>query len=434
MKKPVKIALIILAAALLIIAAAVSAYFIWEKKPAVSETLPEETAAPELMSETVEVAENDSLEDLEYEAIENERKDGVYTILLVGIDDMSDQTDTILVCKLDTNEHTMNLVSIPRDTLINVPWEVKKINSVYYGAENSDKDPQKGIDALKEQVKKIIGYDVDCYAFISVKSLVDVIDAVGGVDFDVPTYIQYIDQAHDYWVFLGPGYQHLDGVSAMAVVRYRETYSTGDLGRIEVQHDFLKAAAEQFLSLGTIPHAKEIIKIIKSETHTDLSDANIAYLFRQALQCSADDIKFMTLPVTNQNLDLSYAVISLDEWVEMLNEYLNPFSEPLTYGNLDVVFKNYFGYGCTGFPQDPIFFANVNGMDSNNSHKDTDEKADSDTSEQTPELPQTSSAPEITVPETPSDPQPEVQVPDIPDIPQPPSEPAAEQQTDNTAE
>ncbi|MBP5169716.1 MAG: LCP family protein, partial [Oscillospiraceae bacterium] len=60
-----------------------------------------------------------------------ERKDGVYTILIVGVDQISESTDTMMVCRFDTNSHKIDCVNIPRDTLINVAWDLRKLNSVY---------------------------------------------------------------------------------------------------------------------------------------------------------------------------------------------------------------------------------------------------------------------------------------------------------------
>ena len=417
MNKTLKIILFIAVAVILLDVIAFAVYTRWEEAPrqvAESPVQPKETAPLD------ETPNQDELESLQTEKPATQKKDGVYTILLVGIDDASDQTDTIIVGKIDTNEHSMNFVSIPRDTLVNVAWDTKKINTVYYGTERSHGTQDEAISALRQQVKNIMGYDVDCYAFISIRAFVDVIDAMGGVFFDVPDYVAYIDQTNEYWVFLAPGYQHLNGVNAMGVVRFRETYPTADLGRIEVQHDFLKAVADQCLSLGTIPHAKQIIDIIRNETETDLSAANIAFFMRQAMMCKSENIRFMTVPASNQFLnDLSYAVIHLDDWMAMLNEYMNPFDENMTYGNVNIIFRNYFGYGCTGGFLDPAFFAAANEeiMRQNNGESGTEETQ----KPETPETPQAPQNPEPSQPEVPQEPEPEPEPvqPEAPTAPEP---------------
>ena len=78
----------------------------------------------------------------------------------------------------------------------------------------------------------------------------------------------------------------LSGYDAIGLCRYRAGYVNGDLERIEVQHQLLKAAAEQFISLGNIPNIGKVAKILAENTDTNLSAANIAYFIRQALMLS----------------------------------------------------------------------------------------------------------------------------------------------------
>ncbi len=316
--------------------AAVLVYSLWEKPPEivteepVSETpvIPEETTAPtpEPMPEGT--------------AFDSGRQDGVYTILLAGVDLMSGSTDTILVGKLDTVQHTMNFVSIPRDTIINVDWEVRKINSVYIGSKNAGGT---GIDALSIHIRRTVGFVPDCYAVLDINTFIQIIDELGGVDYDVPFEMEY-----DYWdvnpgervrVYLAPGYQHIDGLHAMAIVRNRYGYITGDLERIEIQQDFMRSCIEQFISAGTIPHAGVIARILAENMDTDLSAANIAWFMRQALLCGTDNIRFSMMPADDCELmGYSYALPKLYEWIDMINEQLNPFEDPIGYYSLNVIY------------------------------------------------------------------------------------------------
>ena len=79
----------------------------------------------------------------------------------------------------------------------------------------------------------------------------------------------------------------------MGLVRFRYGYMNGDLDRINVQHDFLKAAAEQFLSQGSIPNASKVISILAGSMDTNLTAANMAYFARQLMMCSSEDIEFL---------------------------------------------------------------------------------------------------------------------------------------------
>lgn len=278
-------------------------------------------------------------------AFDTNRQDGIFTFLLVGNDDGTGNTDTIMVGKLDTNEHKIDVVSIPRDTLINVDWSVRKINSVYWGSKNSGGN---GIDALMRHVKNITGFEPDCYAVIDLGIFIDVIDALGGVDFDVPVPMHYEDSAQNLYIHLDPGMQHLDGYAAMGLCRFRYGYANGDYGRIEMQQKFLKACAEQFITLGNVPNISKVVKILADGLDTNLSGANIAYFIRQALKCQPENINFHMVPSDSAGIGgLSYSVINLYSWIDMLNQCLNPFESPIGVNNLDIVYRNGGSYAAT---------------------------------------------------------------------------------------
>ena len=131
----------------------------------------------------------------------------------------------------------------------------------------------------------------------------------------------------------------------MAVCRYREGYITGDLGRIEVQHAFLKACLKQMISAGNIPHAPAVLRILSEGLKTNLSSGNIAWFLRQALQCKEENVRFDTLPADPKLLQgYSYAVPRLDEWLAMINADLNPYEEPITQWQLNLVYCDWMGH------------------------------------------------------------------------------------------
>ena len=375
-KTGLKIALLVAIILIIVAAAAAAAYMLWEKAPEIVVNTP---ATEDVVKETepTAVTEGETMAELTAEptpaptptptpeptptpnplesavAPLNEREDGVYTVLIVGEDKWTGNTDTILVGKIDTKAHKMDFVSLPRDTLINMDWDVRKLNSVYYKARNAGQDPA---EQLKLRVKEIIGFDVDCYAIVNLEAFIEVIDTIGGVEFDVPQDIYFEDYTmvngewEDTYNAIYAGKQTLNGLQCMGLVRYRHGYTGGDLDRIKVQHDFLRACASQFISLGNIPNVGKVIDILAKNIDTDLSAANIAYFFRQALMCAPEDINFHTMPTTPRTLGegYSYAVILVYQWRDMINQVLNPYSEPIAIHHLNVMFNDYIGIGCTG--------------------------------------------------------------------------------------
>lgn len=323
-KKGLRIALSVLGVVALVFIGAFCYYMLWEKAPDVTPSAPKRPVSSE--------DDTNAVED------DTDRQDGVYTILLVGNDDGNGNTDTIMVGKIDTKQHKMDFVSIPRDTLINNTWDVRKINAVYWGSKNSGGN---GIDSLKDNIKRLVGFEVDNYAIIDLGVFIDTVDALGGVYFDVPQALNYEDPTQNLTIHVAAGYQLLNGYDAMGVVRYRSGYVTGDIGRIEMQHKFLKACAEQFITLGNIPNISKVVDILADGLTTDLSSANIAFFLRQALSCKAEDINFYTAPNYPDSIHgYSYAILELNSWIDMINEYINPYDIPVTAANLDVVFRN----------------------------------------------------------------------------------------------
>lgn len=344
-KRGLRIAFTILGVFVLAIIGLFCAYMLWEKAPDIEPVAP----TTKLSSGSEQSQQDDGT------PLATERQDGVYTILLVGNDDGNGNTDTIMVGKIDTVNHKMDFVSIPRDTLINADWEVRKINAVYWGSKNSGGN---GIDALRYRIQGLTGFDVDCYAVIDLGVFKETVDALGGVYFDVPQAMDYEDASQNLYIHIAPGYQLLDGEQAMGVCRYRSGYANGDLGRIEMQHQFLKACADQFISLGNIPNISKVVEILSSGLDTDLSAANIAFFLRQALLCKSEDINFYTAPNTPDMVGgYSYAILNLWDWLSMVNEYINPYSTPVEYGNVDIVYRGDSGFTATTVLQGAWYYS-----------------------------------------------------------------------------
>jgi len=338
--KTLKIALAAAAGTAAAIAAAVSVYMLWEKPP-------EQKKGPEMLTERIEPSPGETAGPTATPAdkglaFQTQRQDGIYTLLLVGNDDGTGNTDTIMLGRLDTVRHTADFVSIPRDTLINVDSPVRKINSVYWGARNGGGD---GIAALTRHVKKLSGIEPDCYAVIDLDVFVEAVDMLGGIWYDVPERMYYDGGPV---IDLEPGYQLLNGEQCMWLCRYRSSYVNGDIDRISVQHDFLRAAAEQFLGLGSVPNVTKLAALLEENMDTNMTAANMAYFARQILMCGSEDINFYTAPNTPRMVhELSYTFLDLYDWLELVNEKLNPYSEPVTEGQLDLVYLHGGNVCCT---------------------------------------------------------------------------------------
>ena len=267
------------------------------------------------------------------------RKKGCYTFLIAGKDRAAGLTDTVLVGMLDTENKSLKFVSIPRDTAVNVSYKPKKMNQYYAAAENNGKD---GVEALIGGAEQILGYRVDSYALFDVEVFVELIDAMGGIDFDVPVDMDYDDPGQDLSIHVQKGYQHLNGYQTMGVFRFRNTYANGDIGRIDVQHQLLKAITSQFLKLHNIPNLNKLIDIYEKEVTTNLSAGNVMFYVKEVLKLDESAISFETIPANYNGTKngMSYVFIHVDEWLDYLNTWLNPYTTEITSANVDILYES----------------------------------------------------------------------------------------------
>ena len=126
---------------------------------------------------------------------DGERKsEDYYTVLLMGRDTGGGgNTDTMLLASYDVTNQKVTVMSIPRDTMVNVPWDVKKINSVYgrYGGGDD------GIKAVYKEIAQLVGFEPDYQVVVEWNAIGEIVDAMGGVYFDVPYNMNYHDPYQD---------------------------------------------------------------------------------------------------------------------------------------------------------------------------------------------------------------------------------------------
>ena len=279
-------------------------------------------------------------------AEQTERREGVYTFLLAGQDNGNGNTDTLTVVRLDTAARSLDAVFIPRDTMVNSDWRIKKINAAY---SMGLYDGSGGAACLARHVEGLTGFPADSYAVIDISAFVRAVDAMGGVWFDVPMAMDYEDPSQNLAIHLRPGYQLLSGQQAIGLCRFRSGYPTADLGRIEMQQRFLKACAAQFASVGNIPNMKKVVEILADKLETDMSAGKIAWFLVQALRCPSENIRFHTAPNQVDTVDgYSYTILELEPWLELINSCLNPYTRPITAQDLDVIYAADGQIRCTG--------------------------------------------------------------------------------------
>lgn len=242
---------------------------------------------------------------------ENTKKNlGEIKVLILGIstDLDSELTDSIMVASYNPNTQKANLLSIPRDTFTgkyqSKATASQKINALY----NINKDPQDTLEAVND----ITGLDIEYYVIVKTEALIKLVDAIGGVEFNVPIDMKYDDPTQDLHISLKSGTQTINGEKAEQLLRFRHnnngtSYSTeygdNDLGRMRTQRDFITATLQQTLKLGNIFKIGQILEIVHENVETNLELSYIKDYVPYAVEFDTDNIKTATLSGTTPDLE-----------------------------------------------------------------------------------------------------------------------------------
>jgi LCP family protein required for cell wall assembly len=262
-----------------------------------------------------------------------ERKTGASTILIAGTDDGGTRTDTMMLVYVNAVSGELNLISIPRDTLVNASYNVPKLNSCY-GVNGGGEE---GMEALMGKVEAIIGFRPDGYVLTNLDAFIDLVDLMGGVEFDVPQDMYYNDPSQNLYIDLKAGVQTLNGEQAMGLVRYRSGYALADIQRTSVQRDFVSAAIDQWVSFKNIPRIGPALALVQSSLTTDLSTGNLLWLAGAMLRADTENMVTEIMPGSSGSWNGgSYYMLDPNGVAEAVNAYCNPYKQEVNAADLQI--------------------------------------------------------------------------------------------------
>lgn len=251
------------------------------------------------------------------EVVEVEKETGKVNFLLVGIDKEASLTDTIMVASYDLDQNKVNILSIPRDTRMYIGSRYQKINSAYSIRKDGKK---KGVNGTIEAVSRLTKIPINYYVEFSLSAFRETIDALGGVEYDVPQNMNYDDPEQGLSIHLKKGLQILDGDKAEQLVRFRH-YPMGDIDRTKVQQSFVKALAEQKLNLTIIEKIPELYKTVSKNLKTNLEFNDVAKYALSLQDLTAENVNLYSLPGIPNSLDYgaSYWIPDMNAVKELVN-------------------------------------------------------------------------------------------------------------------
>ena len=203
-------------------------------------------------------------------------------------DDLVGRTDTMLLTRVDPEENVVNVMSIPRDTRVEIPgYGIEKINQANFegGAELAAQTVMHNFDNVK----------IDRFVRVSTGAFREIVDLVGGVEVLVPKDMEYEDKTQGLVIDLKAGLQTLNGEEAEQFARFRQD-SYGDIGRVQRQQILLKALRKRMTNPLVIPKLPQILKTLQQHIDTNLTPQEMLALAGFGLKLESKDLHMVMLP------------------------------------------------------------------------------------------------------------------------------------------
>ena len=183
---------------------------------------------------------------------------------------------------------------------------------------------------LKSRLEASLCVNLDYYALVSTSSFRKIVDAIGGVWFDVPEDMDYDDPEQGLSIHLKKGNQLLDGKAAEGLIRFRSGYAQGDLDRVSVRANFLRAMMKQVKENLTADALATIVGELLTSVDSSVSLTDAVYFAKQLYSVSSEKFTVTTLSGSSvmnpQTGAWSYYVINKNNALADINKYLNVFS------------------------------------------------------------------------------------------------------------
>ena len=265
------------------------------------------------LSEAIKIDDPEVSDNLKQVLTPVEADSDAYYTLILGSDaregDVTSRSDVIILMRVDPENAQLTMVSIPRDTRVEIEgYGMQKINAAYAIG---------GASASVDAVSKFANVPITHYAEIHFEELKKLVDLLGGVWIDVPVANDETGESNTGFEF-EPGEQLLDGENALAFAREREGYERGDFQRSDSQRLLLNAIMKKVLSASPI----DLPGVVQQAAQCASSDYTINDLIDLALKFqSSEDITVYSCMAPSSLAtidDLVFAISDEPKWKAMM--------------------------------------------------------------------------------------------------------------------
>ncbi|WP_299490421.1 LCP family protein [Acaryochloris sp. IP29b_bin.137] len=240
-------------------------------------------------------------------------------------DPFKSRSDTMLLVRLNPGNDRVSILSIPRDTRVEIPdVGLTKINSANWWG---------GPDLVTEVVSKTLNdVQIDRYVRVSTGAFRELVDVVGGVEVHVPFAMQYEDQTQKLKIDLKPGLQKLNGDEAEGFVRFRNK-NLGDIGRAQRQQILLRALQKKMANPAMLTRLPQILSVLQKHIDSNLSVGEMLALMQFGLQINSEHLQMVLLPGRfsgPEEYELSFWLMDLAGMDRVMQTYFE-VSPPVGY-------------------------------------------------------------------------------------------------------
>lgn len=237
-----------------------------------------------------------------------------FLFLLAGVDSTGEETgtrtDTLMLIKANSENKTVDMISIPRDSYVSINGSMDKINAAHsYG----------GIDLTMEVVRDFLGINLDKYMVVSFETVIKGIDALGGMDVEVSPEVAAA-------MGISPGVHAMSGDEVLTYVRFRKGYQNADLGRINTQQDFLKQFIKEATKAKNLPKLPKVYAAMKPYLKTNMNIKDLSGLAMKFKSVDFSNLNSVKLEGEPFNMGgVSYYKIYPESIENVKTTYLNSF-------------------------------------------------------------------------------------------------------------
>ena len=266
-------------------------------------------------------------------------------LLFLGVDSIPGRSDTIILASYNPSTGKLLGISIPRDTLVDIPGYFRNTGDPYGEQKINHAHAYGGIPLTVKTVEDFLGINIHYHARVDYSVLHEFVDLIGGISLNVPYNMNYTDEAGGLYINLKKGEQVLDGDKSEQFLRWRKNNDgsgdgLGDIGRVERQQMFIKATISQLMKPTNLLKINKIEELVSNKVNTNVPPSLMVGWFKDfAIGFDFDqNFKMITVPGDYSDNGIYWDVS--DEDYDELNKTLQNHLMPGIESNISIKVYN----------------------------------------------------------------------------------------------